>query len=162
MILVGPMGVGKTTLGLALARELNRPFLDSDVEMERAQNAAGAEVAEREGVGRLHQLELDVFLGMVRSQDPAVLAPAASVVDSEEGRRAMRRHLTIWLEAPEHLLEERRRSGSHRRGTDEEERTELAERRAPLWADVAEARVDASGRVPDVLAEIRKQVRRSG
>ena len=35
LFLVGPMGVGKTTIGRLLAEELNLEFIDSDHEIER-------------------------------------------------------------------------------------------------------------------------------
>ena len=36
IVLVGLMGVGKTTVGKALAAELNVPFRDADVQIEEA------------------------------------------------------------------------------------------------------------------------------
>ena len=33
VVLVGPMGVGKTTIGKKLAKQLNRVFIDTDKEI---------------------------------------------------------------------------------------------------------------------------------
>ncbi|MEX2488122.1 MAG: shikimate kinase, partial [Pseudomonadales bacterium] len=42
IFLIGPMGVGKTTIGKMLAAELSLTFYDSDHEIERR---AGADIA---------------------------------------------------------------------------------------------------------------------
>ena len=42
LFLVGPMGVGKTTVGKRLARELSLEFIDSDHEIEKR---AGADIS---------------------------------------------------------------------------------------------------------------------
>ena len=47
--LYGPPGTGKTTLGKALARRLQVPFLDLDADMERAAGLTVAELFQREG-----------------------------------------------------------------------------------------------------------------
>jgi shikimate kinase len=88
VILIGPMGVGKTTVGEHLADRLGRPFLDSDEVMEDRLGEWSSEIAAREGVEHLHALELEVFLAMISSPEPSVIASAASVVDSEAGRGA--------------------------------------------------------------------------
>ena len=42
IFLIGPMGVGKTTIGRSLAKHLHLEFIDSDQEIERR---AGADIA---------------------------------------------------------------------------------------------------------------------
>lgn len=73
LVIVGAMGVGKTSVGRLLAERLGLPFLDSDVILEAWTGETGAEIAERDGVGRLHVLELEVFLDACLSQDRVVI-----------------------------------------------------------------------------------------
>ncbi len=49
MWLVGLMGAGKTTVGQRLAELLARPFVDTDVEIERAAGRSVAEIFAAEG-----------------------------------------------------------------------------------------------------------------
>ena len=160
VVLVGAMGVGKTTVGRELARRLGRPFLDSDSELEDRHGETGAEIASRAGVDRLHALELQVFRRMIDSQSRSVIAPAASVVDSDEGRSILAENLTIWLDAPEEMLSVRRSQDDHRREVGREDANELEMMRRPFWQRLAAAKVDASGSVEDVVESVLREMRR--
>ncbi len=115
----GAMGVGKTTIGRMLAWELGLPFLDSDEMLEaRTGGDNAAEIATRDGVERLHELELEVFLDMCEVADESVLAPASSVVDHPRGRSALSEQITVWLTAADDVIAIRQGSGDHRRPID--------------------------------------------
>jgi shikimate kinase len=157
IVVVGEMGVGKTTIGRLLAQALGRPFLDSDEMVETETGVTGAEIAASEGVSALHDRELEVFEAMNRSSSPAVLAPAASVVDRQEGRDLLRKCTTIWLVVPEAVLAERQRRGHHRRAVDDEERTELEKRRDPHLEEIADIEVDTGTAGPqEVVGRVLK------
>ena len=115
IVLVGPMGAGKTVIGAELARQLDRPFLDSDRELEVIEGATAAQVAESSGVGDLHRLELDLLHRMTSHGEPAVIAAAASVVDTEAGVAVLRRHHAVWLDADATTLARRSAGSDHRR-----------------------------------------------
>lgn len=127
--LVGEMGVGKTSCGAMLARKLVRPFHDSDQLLEADFGSTGAEIALEHGVDELHRRELEVFLSAARFPEPSVIAPAASVVDSDRGRSALESMAVIWLVATEAVLVDRRESGNHRRPVDDDERRHVLEKR---------------------------------
>lgn len=159
IVLVGAMGVGKTTVGRELARRLRRPFLDSDAELEELHGETGAEIASREGVAGLHRIELDVFDGLMEGETPSVIAPAASVVDSETGRRLLARNITVWLDAPEEILAIRREQSDHRREVDETEVGALERRRQPHWEALASFRVDTSRTVGETVDTLMSHLR---
>jgi len=154
------MGVGKTTLGRELASRLGRPFLDSDTELEMDHGTTGANIASSDGVDRLHALELEIFSDMVGSEPPSVIAPAASVVDTQRGRSLLTRTLTIWLDAPDEVLAVRRGADDHRRDVGDDEATELERRRRPYWRDLAVTRVDTSGSVMEAVDMLVSELRR--
>lgn len=158
--LVGAMGAGKTTIGREVARRLGRPFLDSDSALEGRHGETAADLATREGVGRLHDIELDIFDDLTDSAEASVIAPAASVIDSAEGRTILSRNLTIWLDAPEQVLALRRDRSDHRRELQLEELTELEERRRPFWESTAVVRIENSGTVDDVVEGVLEAIRR--
>lgn len=151
IIVAGEMGVGKTTVGGLLALELGMPFVDSDTVLEERTGEDAAAFAERLGVVALHRLELQIFLEMCRSGHWSVIAPAASVIDHAAGREAMARGLTVWLTADDSVLAARQSEGEHRRAVDDQERRALTGRRAPMWREVADIRLDTGSRTPDEL-----------
>ena len=147
------MGVGKTTIGRLLADELRLLFHDSDEYLEGSGYGPGTEIASREGVARLHELELEVFLFMCGMPRPAVLAPGASVVDHEQGRRELEDNFTVWLTAPADVIAQRQDEGTHRRTISAEERGDLQADRAPLLAEVSVLTLDTGTISPNETVE---------
>jgi shikimate kinase len=103
IVLVGPMGVGKTTIGLRLAAELGRPFVDSDAIIE-ATGADAATLARTEGVPALHRREAEVVLDALTAPEPTVVAAASSVVDDAAVRAALADHDVVWLRGSPEVL----------------------------------------------------------
>jgi shikimate kinase len=60
IILVGLPGVGKTSVGRAVARLLNHPFIDFDTEIEHREHASVSEIFERKGEAYFRALEADL------------------------------------------------------------------------------------------------------
>lgn len=155
IVITGAMGVGKTTVGRLLAEELDLPFLDSDEILEARSGENAAEIAGRDGVVALHDLELEVFLNMTRSTTRSVIAPASSVVDHVEGRAAMSENFTVWLDAPDRVVAIRQGSGGHRRPIGPEELARLRARRNPHLEAVSSIVVETgSATAEDVVEEI--------
>jgi shikimate kinase len=156
IVLVGPMGVGKTTVGGLLAGHLGRPLHDSDAELLTTHRNA-RELAERQGVDALHRLEADLLLDALASPTPQVITAAASVVEDPRALRVLHRPFVVWLTAPPEVLVARQGSGDHRRdlGTDPEEAlAELDRRRAPGYRSIADVTLDVRGRRPEQLAQV--------
>ena len=153
VLMIGEMGAGKTTIGRSLANRLEVKFVDSDTVLEERTGETGSSIADREGVDRLHQLELDVFLDMTTEDERSVIAPAASVVDSERGRSVIAEHFAVWLDAADDILLERQKRGSHRRLVHSVELERLRERRSRHYAALSEVRVDTGIQAVDDSVE---------
>lgn len=153
LVIVGAMGAGKTSVGRVLADRLGLPFLDSDQILEAWAGETGGEIAARDGVGRLHVMELEVFLEACRSPDPVVISPAASVVDHEAGRDVMAANTTIWLTAPAEILAARIADGGHRRDISDEEREQLRARREPWFERLSRFSVDTGSKNPEEVVD---------
>lgn len=157
IVLVGSMGSGKTTTGTRLAEALDRPFVDSDTQIEAAHGSTGRELAERIGVPWLHEAEASAFSEAIESPDPAVIAAAASIADRPDLVAALGSAdlFTVLLEADGDVQAQRAETGRHRRPvdwTDMEDRT--AQRRARL-AEVADIEVSTTSMDPEsVVARV--------
>src|SRR5215207_8822569 len=57
LILVGLPGVGKSTVGAAVAERLGRPFLDFDAEIERREGKSVADIFAERGEAAFRDLE---------------------------------------------------------------------------------------------------------
>lgn len=156
VVLVGSMGVGKTTVGSLVARHLDRPLRDSDTDF-RTSHRNARELAAGQGVDALHRLEADLLLDALASPTPLVIAAAASVVDDPRCLDALRARASfvVWLWAPPELLVPRLDSGDHRRDLGPDPAAALAalaDRRDAGYRAVADARVEVAGRSPEELA----------
>jgi shikimate kinase len=89
-------------------------------------------------------LELRVFWEALDSPHPTVIAAAASVIEDETVRDALRGVRCVWVDAEDELLRLRRASGPHRREIGEDEVNRLA-RRDPMFSSCADVKVDTGG-----------------
>lgn len=140
IVLVGLMGAGKTEAGQRLAHALGRRFVDSDAAVEARTGRTARQLAEEEGIASLHDVECDVLREALANPEPAVVAAAASVVESGACLAALADHFVIWLDAPDPVLAARLAAGPHRRYLGSDPLTVLAEqrdRRAPRYARLA-------------------------
>jgi shikimate kinase len=102
--LVGMMGAGKTAIGTALARRLDVPFLDSDVEIERAANLTIAEIFERDGETFFRERETQV-IGRLLDGPASVLSTGGGAFLRAENRALISaRGVSLWLRADLDLL----------------------------------------------------------
>lgn len=115
LVLLGAMASGKTTVGQAIATCLDRPFLDSDREIEDLFRLTSADVEAAAGVAVLHAIEAEVLRRHLGSERPAVIAAAASVVDDERSRRLLHeRGYCVWLYADPAIVAARVAAGPRR------------------------------------------------
>lgn len=102
--LVGMMGAGKTAVGGAMARALGAPFLDSDLEIQRAANATIPEIFARDGEAFFREREAQVIDRLMRGR-PAILSTGGGAFLSERNRATIgARGVALWIRADRELL----------------------------------------------------------
>lgn len=107
IFLVGPMGVGKSTIGRMLASELGLPFFDTDRVIEERTGADIPWIFDMEGEEGFRQRETNV-LADICDMPPAVVATGGGIVTREKNLELMRRHGTVcYLRASLEQLVER-------------------------------------------------------
>ena len=149
VVLVGPMGSGKSTVGRALADREQMNHLDLDEMVVAARGLTIPEIFEVEGESGFRTLEHDA-LSSALVGGPAVISTGGGVVTIESNRDLLGRSgaLVVWLDASVEVLTGRVGDGATRpllAGDDVEGalRTKIAER-AEGYYDVADIRIDTS------------------
>jgi shikimate kinase len=89
IILVGLPGSGKTTIGRAAARLLNRPFIDFDTEIEHREHASVAEIFERRGEAYFRSLE-EALSRELAASSGMVMAPGGGWVTNPNSVELLR------------------------------------------------------------------------
>ncbi|MCC6486667.1 MAG: shikimate kinase [Candidatus Hydrogenedentes bacterium] len=147
IVLIGMPGVGKSTAGVLLAKELSRDFLDTDVVLQSHEGRRLCEIIEHDGMDAFRALEERYILGLNRSG--VVIATGGSAVYSEPAMRHLRDHGNIvHLSLPIEQIEQRVRNLEVRgvvRAKGQSLR-ELYEERQLLYCRYRHCEVDCTGR----------------
>ncbi len=99
IVLVGMMGVGKSSIGRRLAARLGIPFVDADGEIEKAAGMSIADIFARHGEPSFRSGEARVIARLLDS-GPQVLATGGGAVLNADTRAAIKaKGISIWLKA---------------------------------------------------------------
>lgn len=155
VVLVGPMGVGKTTVGELLAQRLGLGCRDTDADVVAAAGRPISEIFLDEGEEHFRTLERAAVRTAV-AEHTGILALGGGAVLAAETRALLAGLPVVFLEmdvadavkrvgldAPRPLLMINPR---------QQWRTLMDERR-PLYAEVARAVIDTTGRSPHEIAD---------
>ncbi len=94
IILIGPMGAGKTTIGRQIARVLGFEFFDSDREIEERTGVAIPLIFELEGEDGFRRREIDVIADLSKKKN-IVLATGGGAVLKSENQQALKSSGTV-------------------------------------------------------------------
>jgi shikimate kinase len=99
IVLVGMMGVGKSSIGRRLAARLGVPFVDADSEIETAASMSIPDIFARHGEAYFRNGEARVIARLLES-GPQVLASGGGAVMNADTRAAIKaKGVSIWLKA---------------------------------------------------------------
>ena len=99
IVLVGMMGVGKSSVGRRLAARLSIPFIDADAEIEKAAGMSIADIFARHGEADFRSGEARVIARLLEG-GPQVLAAGGGAFMNADTRAATRmKAVSIWLSA---------------------------------------------------------------
>jgi shikimate kinase len=164
VVLVGLPGVGKTSVGAALASELEVAFVDLDDVVASRCGAPPAALLRLRGERAFRALEAEALAAALAGGDDAVLATGGGTVESAAARALLADEpLVVQLVAPSASL--LGRLGDVDRPLLEAPTVAaldaLAARRGAWYDEVADARVDASGPIDDVVDAVARLVVRT-
>jgi shikimate kinase len=139
VVLVGLMGVGKSTVGRRLAKRLGLSFVDSDSEIEDAAGYPAAEIFERYGERDFRDGERRLVARLVEGEVRVIATGGGAYIDPSTRKLLNDRAITVWLDAPIDILTERtaRRDtrAQLRNGNPKAVLERLSEERRPSYAE---------------------------
>jgi shikimate kinase len=104
IVLIGMMGVGKSSIGRRLGARLSIPFTDADAEIEKAAGMSIADIFARHGEAAFRSGESRVIARLLDS-GPQVLATGGGAVMNPETRALIKeKGVSVWLSAELDLL----------------------------------------------------------
>lgn len=160
IVLIGPMGAGKSEVGAELARLLGRPFIDTDRLVEERAGVSIATIFESEGESSFRIRESAAVAAAVLV-DGAVISCGGGAVTSESNVERLRNAgPIIYLKVDAATAAERLGGDASRpllKGTDTKVKlNELIAAREPIYEAAADHVVEAAGETKEVVLLILK------
>jgi shikimate kinase len=149
LVLIGPMGAGKTSIGRRLAARLDLAFVDADHRLEQVTGATVPLIFEHEGEAGFRQRESQLIDELMRGSDQLVATGGGAVLSPDNRRRLRERgfvvYLSVGIEQQLQRLARDRTRPLLATGDRRAKLLALAERRDPLYADTADFVFDSDG-----------------
>lgn len=156
LVLVGPMGAGKTSIGRRLAERLGLEFVDVDRSIEDRTGARIATIFDCEGEEGFRARERTALAGLLAGQGLVAATGGGAVLDPASRELIRARGFTVWLQVgPDEQL--RRLAKDRTRpliasGDRAQVLRRLALQRDTLYAEVADLHFDTAGMSPATAA----------
>ncbi|SDS26178.1 shikimate kinase [Agromyces flavus] len=154
IVLVGPMGAGKSRVGSRLATSVGAPFVDTDQRIVERHGPI-EEIFAREGESFFRAVEREVVAEALREE--AVVSLGGGAVLDPATRRDLAGLAVVWLQVSADAVAPRLSGGTRPLIADGglERWIRIRDERRPLYAEVAGLTIDTSRRsVARIVAEI--------
>ena len=150
LVLVGLMGVGKTTVGAVLAQRLGRELADSDLRIEARTGRTVRQILDEDGLEEMRRQEAAALFDALDDEAPRVIAAAAGVVLDPGNRRRLADAdaEVVWLTADPTVLAPRTATRGHRPWLEDDPvgtLRRMQDEREPLYREVADRTVAVDG-----------------
>ena len=156
IILIGPMGSGKSTIGNIIARRLNREFQDSDHHIEHRTGVDIARIFDIEGEQGFRDRETHALQELLSEDNRVIATGGGSVMRPENQSLLKRRGYIVFLDTSLNQQMHRLRRDKKRpllQTDDPRERLEtLSRERRPIYLDLADLVVKTDKRMARRLA----------
>ncbi|WHM39680.1 shikimate kinase [Streptomyces sp. BPTC-684] len=155
VVLIGPMGSGKSTVGALLAERLGAPYRDSDADIVAAQGREIADIFVDEGEPHFRELEREAVRAAVAEHTGVLALGGGAVLDAST--RALLSGLPVVYLSMD-VEEAVKRVGLNTARpllavNPRRQWRELMEARRHLYTEVARVVVETDGRTPEEVAQ---------
>lgn len=143
VVLIGPMGVGKTTIGRKLAKALKVPFIDTDNLITDEHGPIPA-IFEERGEPEFRRLEEKAMEKAIR--ETGVVATGGGAVVSSLTRKRLKAVTVVYLSTDGKHIASRLKNGNRpliQNGVEDWRR--IYEERKPVYKETADFEVNTSG-----------------
>ena len=163
LVLVGPMGAGKTSIGRRLAERFGLQFVDADHHIEQRTGATIASIFEHVGEAGFRERERCALAELLAGEGQLVATGGGAVLDAQNRQRIRERGFVVYLSAGiESQLKRLQRDRTRpllQRADREQVLRELALQREPLYREVADLVMDTDGlTAADAATRLRLQL----
>lgn len=161
VVLMGPPGAGKTTVGVLLAQTWGVAFLDTDAAVEAEAGMPVADIFVVQGEPAFRALEAAAVSRALGEHDGVLALGGGSILDPQT-RTALAGRPVVFLDVG--IADAAKRIGFNRErplllGNPRAQWLKLMEARRPLYESLATVTVDTAGRTPEeVVSAVREQV----
>lgn len=155
LVLVGPMGVGKSTVGALVAERLGCAYRDTDDDIVAAQGRTIADIFVDEGESAFRAIEKQAVREALAGHDGVLALGGGSILDADT-RELLAGHQVVYLSMD--VEEAVQRTGLNVARpllavNPRRQWRELMEARRHLYTEVARAVVATDGRTPQEVAQ---------
>ncbi len=158
VVLVGLMGVGKSTVGRKLASLLHRDFVDADEAIVEAAQLSIPEIFEQFGEPYFRDGERRVIARLIEEGHGVIATGGGAFVDPSTRALILDKTIAVWIDADIDTLVERTARRNTRpllkNGNPREILTRLAAERAPFYAEAPIRVVSENGPHADTARAI--------
>ncbi len=161
---IGFMGAGKTSVSRKLARKLGLGAIDMDTYLERREGRRVKDIFAAIGEEGFRDIETDV-LRELAAKDPLLVSCGGGIVKMPRNRVILREsgfvvHLRVGVDEAASRISDKSTRPLFQNLDDARA---LAEERAPLYDDVADATVDTAGKTVNAIAyEVKRLLEEEG
>ena len=146
IVLIGMPGVGKSTLGVVLAKELGFEFIDADLLIQKREQRLLKEIIAQDGVDGFLKIENEVNSRIHKKK--AVISTGGSVIYGQEAMEHLKKiGIIVYLKLDYETLDSRLGSLKGRGVVlrEGQDLKSLYEERIPLYEKYADITVDEAG-----------------
>ena len=152
--LIGMMGTGKSTLGKTLSKNMQKPFIDLDSEIEKTGGSSVSEIFDRDGEERFREVETE----QLKQYSGSVVACGGGIVLKLENRHFIKENgIAILLTASMGELSQRLSDSDNRpllaNDITEEALAKLWLERQLDYLNTADFTIETCGKNPEELSE---------
>ena len=156
IILIGPMGSGKTSTGKILAKQMSFNFLDTDEEVEERTGVSIAYIFDVEGETGFRQREHQALMKFLDNNN-VVIATGGGIITYEKSRAVIQDHKRVVYLKTSVEKQIKRATVSDKRplliDTDPASKLqELMLTREPLYEEISDIKIDTNERRPSEIA----------
>lgn len=158
IVLIGPPGAGKTTIGKALAKKMALEFIDTDQEIEKVSGKKIAEIFLEEGEQHFRAIEKREVLKALESENSVISLGGGAVLDGDVQERLREQDDVVFLDVS--ISNAAPRVGFNRErplllSNPRQQWILLMEKRRPIYENLAKITVNTDNRkANEVLAEL--------